>query len=67
MTKQCYFQQNNIQHIDYKDVKILSKFITPSGRIMSARRTGVSAKMQRELAQAVKRSRFMALMPYVNR
>jgi small subunit ribosomal protein S18 len=64
---QDYFAQNNIKHIDYKDVKILSKFITPTGRIMSHKRTGVSAKMQRQLGNAIKRSRFMALMPYIAR
>lgn len=67
MNKQCYFQQNNIKHIDYKDVKILSKFVTPSGRIMSAKRTGTSAKMQRQLSVAIKNARFMALMPYIAR
>lgn len=67
MTKQDYFAQNNISHIDYKDVKILSKFITPHGRIMSAKRTGTSAKMQRQLSNAIKLARFMALMPYINR
>jgi small subunit ribosomal protein S18 len=65
--KQCYFKQNGIKHIDYKDVKIISKFVTPTGRIMSGRRTGVSASMQRQLSQAIKRARFMALMPYVSR
>jgi small subunit ribosomal protein S18 len=67
MNQQCYFQQNNIKHIDYKDVKIISKFITPHGRIMSAKRTGVSAKMQRQLDTAIKNARFMGLMPYIAR
>jgi small subunit ribosomal protein S18 len=65
--KQCYFKQNGINHIDYKDVKILSKFVNPNGRIIASRRTGVSAKMQRQLSQAIKNARFMALMPYVAR
>lgn len=65
--RQCYFQQNNIQFIDYKDVKILSKFINPNGRIMAAKRTGTSSKMQRQLAAAIKNARFMALMPYIAR
>jgi small subunit ribosomal protein S18 len=65
--KQDYFQQNNIKHIDYKDVKILSKFVNPNGRIMAGRRTGVSSKMQRQLASAIKYARFMALMPYIAR
>lgn len=65
--RQCYFQQNNIRFVDYKDVKILSKFINPNGRIMAAKRTGTSAKMQRQLASAIKNARYMALMPYIAR
>ncbi len=65
--RQYYFQANNIRQIDYKDVKILSKFINPNGRIMSAKRTGTSAKMQRQLAAAIKNARFLGLMPYIAR
>jgi len=65
MTKQCYFSQNNIKHIDYKDTEILEKFINPYGRILSRKKTGVTAKNQRNLATARKRARFMALIPYV--
>ncbi len=65
MAKQCYFTQNNIQHIDYKDTAIISKFVNPQGRIMSRKKTGVTAKNQRKLATAIKRARFMALLPYV--
>jgi small subunit ribosomal protein S18 len=64
MAKQCYFTQNNIQHVDYKDTAIISKFLNPQGRIMSRKKTGVTAKNQRKLATAVKRARFMALLPY---
>ncbi len=67
MTKQCYFTQNNIKHIDYKDVDILKKFLNPHGRMLSRRKTGVTAKNQRKLSQAVKRSRFIGLLPYVAR
>lgn len=63
--KQCYFSQNNITYIDYKDVDILKKFLNPHGRIMSRKKTGVTAKRQRKLAEAVKRARFMGLLPYV--
>ena len=63
--KQCYFKQNNIRHIDYKDVDILMKFLNPRGRILSKKKTGVSAKSQRQLALAVKRARFLALLPFV--
>ncbi len=65
MAKQCYFSQNNIQHVDYKDAYILEKFLNPHGRIISRKRTGVTAKNQRKLALAVKRARFMALLPFV--
>lgn len=67
MKKQCYFSQNNIKYIDYKDVDLLKKFITPHGRIISSKKSGVSAKNQRKLAMAVKRARFMGLLPYVSR
>ncbi|HEY4508142.1 MAG TPA: 30S ribosomal protein S18 [Candidatus Paceibacterota bacterium] len=65
--KQCYFAQNNIKHIDYKDVELLKKFLNPHGRIQAGKRTGVSAKYQRQLATAVKRARYMGLLPYVSR
>ena len=65
MKKECYFTANNIEHIDYKDVETLKKFINPHGRILTTKRTGVSAKSQRKLANAIKRARFMGLMPYV--
>lgn len=63
--KQCYFSQNNIHHIDYKDVDILKKFLNPHARLLSRKRTGVTAKNQRKLATAVKRARFMAMIPFV--
>ncbi len=64
---QCYFAQNNIKHIDYKDIELLKKFINPHGRIQAGERSNVSAKYQRQLALAIKRARFMGLMPYVAR
>jgi small subunit ribosomal protein S18 len=64
-TKQCYFSQNNIQHIDYKDTEILKKFLNPHARMMSRKKTGISSNNQRKLATAVKRARFMALLPFV--
>lgn len=67
ITKQCFFTQNNIKHIDYKDVDILKKFLNPHGRVISRKRTGVSSKYQRPLAEAVKRARFMGLLPFVSR
>lgn len=66
-SKQCFFKQNNIEHIDYKDIEILKKFLNPHARILSKKRTSVSATAQRKLALAVKRARFMGLLPYVAR
>jgi small subunit ribosomal protein S18 len=63
--KQDYFSSNNIKHIDYKDTDVLKKFLNPNGRIMTRKRTGVTSKNQRALAIAVKRSRFMGLLPFV--
>lgn len=65
--KTCFFTQNNIKHIDYKDVDILKKFINPHGRIVSRKRTGTTAKNQRQLAMAIKRARIMGLLPFVAR
>ena len=65
--KQCYFTENHIKYIDYKDVNLLKKFLNPHARIISHKRTGVASKYQRLLATAVKRARFMGLLPYVSR
>jgi len=67
MKKTCYFSQNNIKYIDYKDTELLRKFMDPHGRIMSRKKTGVASKYQRQLALAVKRARFLALLPYIAR
>ena len=63
--KVCYFTKNNIKTIDYKDVDLLKKFISPNGKIIPRRVTGTSAKYQRMLAVAIKRARQMALLPYI--
>ena len=65
MKKQCYFSQQNIKHIDYKDTEILKKFTNPHGRMIARKHTGISAKYQRQLATAIKRARFMGLLPFV--
>jgi len=65
MKKQCYFKQQGIKHIDYKNTELIEKFLTPHGRIISSRRTSVSRLKQRELALATKRARFMGLLAYV--
>ncbi|MEK7501298.1 MAG: 30S ribosomal protein S18 [Patescibacteria group bacterium] len=67
MKKQCYFDQHNIKYIDYKDTELLKRFINPHGRMVSRKRTGISAKFQRQLSTAVKRARFMGLLAYVVR
>jgi small subunit ribosomal protein S18 len=64
--KICRFTQNNIKYIDYKDVKMLQRFVNEQGRIIPKRITGTSAKYQRELSIAIKRARHMALMPFVS-
>ena len=63
--KFCYFKENGIVDIDYKDVKLLRRFVNDQGKIMHRRITGTSAKMHRKLVRAIKRSRSIALMPYV--
>jgi len=63
--RQDFFSANNIKYIDYKDVEVLSKFLNPNGKIMNHKRTGITAKNQRALALAIKRARFMGLLPYV--
>jgi small subunit ribosomal protein S18 len=63
--KQDYFNANSIHHIDYKDVDSLKKFLNPNARINSRKRTGLTAKNQRALAESVKRARFMGLLPFV--
>ncbi|WP_248562487.1 30S ribosomal protein S18 [Niallia sp. NCCP-28] len=63
--KVCFFTANGISHIDYKDVDLLKKFISERGKILPRRVTGTSAKYQRKLTIAIKRSRTMALLPYV--
>jgi len=55
------------QRIDYKDVQMLQKFLNPHGKILSRRRTNLSEKNQHALAAAIKRARYMALLPYIIR
>ena len=64
--KVCRFTQNNIKYINFKDVKLLQKFISEQGKIIPKRITGTSAKYQRQLSLAIKRARHMALLPYVS-
>ncbi len=63
--KSCPFSGPGAPKIDWKDTRLLQRFISERGKIVPSRITAVSAKKQRELARAIKRARFMALMPYV--
>ena len=65
--KFCFFKENGINEIDYKYVKLLRRFVNDQGKIMPRRVTGTSAKMHRKLVRAIKRSRSIALIPYVEK
>lgn len=65
--KQCFFCANAIKEIDYKDTKNLQRFLSSYAKILPRKKTGICAKHQRKLAQAVKRARHMALIPYTTR
>ena len=63
--KTCPFSGDNSPKIDYKDSRLLQRFISERGKIVPSRITAVSAKKQRELARAIKRARFLGLLPYL--
>tara|TARA_Y100000768_G_C23827586_1_gene609693 strand:- start:266 stop:544 length:279 start_codon:yes stop_codon:yes gene_type:complete len=65
--KFCPFSQPNSPQIDYKDTKMLSRYISEKGKIVPSRITGVSKKKQKELSKAIKRARFLSLMSYTNK
>ena len=62
----CPFRKSGVTDIDYKDVELLTKYINFDGKITSSRITGVSSLMQRKIALAVKRARYLALLPYTD-
>lgn len=64
--KFCRFTAENVKEIDYKDVDLLKDFITEQGKIIPARITGTKAHYQRQLSVAIKRARFLALLPYTD-
>ncbi len=63
--KYCRFKKSGIKYIDYKDADFLKKFLNEQGRILPRRITGTSLKYQRKVAQAIKKARHLALLPYV--
>lgn len=63
--KQDYFSSNNIKHIDYKDIDLLQRFIAPNARMLGRKKTNTNAKNQRKLSVAIKRARFMGLLPFI--
>jgi len=64
--KFCRFTAEGVKEIDYKDVEVLKDFVTENGKIIPARITGTKAKYQRQLTDAIKRARFLALMPFTD-
>lgn len=65
--QQCFFCSQNLRDIDYKEIELLKRFISSQAKIIDPRYTGTCVKHQRRLARAIKRSRFMALLPFVSR
>ncbi len=63
--KTCPFSSDNSPKIDYKDIRLLQRYVSERGKIVPSRITAVSAKKQRELARAIKRARFLGLLPYL--
>ncbi|MEC8001534.1 MAG: 30S ribosomal protein S18 [Pseudomonadota bacterium] len=64
--KFCRFTAEGVQEIDYKDLEVLKQYITETGTIVPSRITGTKAKYQRQLATAIKRARYLALLPYTD-
>ena len=63
--KTCPFSGRNAPKIDYKDVKLLQRYVSERGKMVPSRITAVSAKKQRELSRAIKRARYLGLLPYI--
>ncbi|MGI6407376.1 MAG: 30S ribosomal protein S18 [Gammaproteobacteria bacterium] len=64
--KFCRFTAEGVQEIDYKDLNTLKAYVSETGKIVPSRITGTKAKYQRQLATAIKRARFLALLPYTD-
>ncbi len=65
--KYCRFTAEGVREIDYKDLNTLKGYVTETGKIVPSRITGTRAKYQRQLASAIKRARYLALLPYTDR
>ena len=63
--KRCYFTDNKISYIDYKNIELLKRFISDRGKILPKRVTGTKSRYQAELSVAIKRARHMALLPFI--
>lgn len=64
-TRECKFTKAGIEYIDYKNTDLLQRFMNDQGKILPRRVTGTSAKYQRQLSRAIKRARFLGMIPYV--
>lgn len=64
-TRECKFSKAGLEYVDYKDTDLLQRFMNDQGKILPRRVTGTSAKYQRQLARAIKRARFLGMVPYV--
>ena len=60
----CAFTAEGVKQIDYKDIELLKQYVSESGKVVPSRITGTNARYQRQLATAIKRARFLALLPY---
>lgn len=67
MPQQCFFCSQNMKEIDYKEIELLKKFVSSQSKIIDPRHTGVCAKHQRKLAQAIKRARFLGLLAFTKK
>ena len=65
--QQCFFCSQNLQNVDYKEVELLRRYVSSQAKIIDPRHTNICAKHQRKLSEAIKRARFMALLPYVRK
>ena len=67
MTQQCFFCSQNLQNVDFKETDLLKRFVSSQAKIIDPRHTHICAKHHRKIATAVKRARFMGLLPYVRK